>query len=206
MKKFFRNATVWELTNIFWWITYIILVVFVFLWWGIKKPSVFISNWYFYRFILPKKDKKFFYETVYNFERYIENQKDAFQIVEGEKVYNSKFKKRFWMHIKYYDYCNARLKENGLVKNESVISEQSEELFKATEGERIVVDNGRGYEIGYYKKVWRDETNTHIVFLSTGISVGVNIVANNELYLYSLELVKELSDKYGYVKEFSETF
>ena len=73
-------------------------------------------------------------------------------------------------------------------------------------GDKIIWDSGCGYDIGIFEE---DQTiyNTQTITLNSGKAYGSKIaIPSYELFLYTKELQKKMTEKYGYDFSFSETF
>lgn len=72
--------------------------------------------------------------------------------------------------------------------------------------DKIIWDSGFGYEIGYFLSENGVMYNTYSVEIITGICTGEVSNSINEIKPYSKELIKELSKRYGYEKDWSDVF
>lgn len=72
--------------------------------------------------------------------------------------------------------------------------------------DRIVWDSGHGYEIGYFLSDNGVMYNTYLVDIITGICQGEVSHSISQIKPYSKELIKDLTAKYGYEKDWSEVF
>lgn len=68
-------------------------------------------------------------------------------------------------------------------------------------GDKIIWNSNSGYEIGYYLGIG-NQYATLLVDLITGICTGNVSLSESQIKPYSKELVEELNEKYGYLKEF----
>lgn len=100
MRKFkdFMQDEFWKITNPFWWISYIILGIVVFIWSNLDNLYWYLRNLYFLYFTLPKKDTKWYEDTVRNFETWCKTE----ECVE-------KIKRKKPLNYKCYIYCKNRL-------------------------------------------------------------------------------------------------
>lgn len=73
-------------------------------------------------------------------------------------------------------------------------------------GDKVIWDSHFGYDIGYFLGKGAAYEHWAIKFAS-GICCGEQgLVAKTELHPYSKELIAELTEKYGYEKDWSDTF
>lgn len=73
-------------------------------------------------------------------------------------------------------------------------------------GDRIVWDSGHGYDIGFFVSDKGVMYNTYLVDIITGLFTGEVSHSISQIKPYSKDLIKELSARYGYEKDWSEVF
>ena len=78
-------------------------------------------------------------------------------------------------------------------------------MINFKENDNIIWDSGFGYEIGTFKGKSNCDDN-YVIDLKSGNILDKISVPFNEVFLYSDELIFKLSNKYGYIKEYSINF
>lgn len=79
-------------------------------------------------------------------------------------------------------------------------------MNKFTFNQEVIWDSGFGYDIGLWLGEDKNQYYHDIIDLRTGIIYEPTSLLKSEIKPYSEELIKELTEKYGYEKKFSTIF
>jgi len=113
---------------------------------------------------------------------------------------NNKLVAGFYSKEQTDDFAK-KLNESDPITALYVIEQYKNKRFK--KGDRIIWDSGFGYDIGHFVEVGQVFENNYVVNLKTGVTRGSNCsFPQSEVHHYSENLIKLLTEKYGYTKKF----